>query len=1067
LPGGSRAVVVAVAVLFALLAVTVLAWHSTKDQLARGAAERFRFRVSETRFAIVQRLAAYEQVLRGGVGLFAASREVDRDEWRAYVEKLRIEENYPGIRGIGYAEVIPPAQLDAHIRRVRAEGFPEYTVRPAGTRKSYTSIIYLEPFDWRNQRAFGYDMFSEPIRREAMGRARDSGLPAVSGKVTLVQETQQAVQQGFLMYLPVFKNGTAPRTDEERRAALAGYVYAPFRMNDLMGGTLGQDPLPNIRLQIFDAATPDAENLMFDSAAQDSDPAPPTFATDETFEVNGRVWLLRFNTLPAFDAAIDTQKPLIILLGGTLVSFLFAAVVWSLALNRQRTRELTEANRGLSAAKNAAEAASRAKDDFLANVSHELRTPLTLILAPLQQLLAARHSGTDWRAQIERVQRNALLLLNRVNDILDFSKAQAHKFTAQSERIDLPALVSALAEDAALVARSKGCTLNWQVDPLLDAVQADRRHLEKILLNLLSNALKFTPSGGWIRVAAAATDDAHYELSVADSGIGIAPDKLPLLFQRFQQIDTSATRQYGGTGIGLALVKDLAELMGGRAGVESQPERGSRFWVRLPRRALQKAPVEVAVNAESSPQAPDETATQLRRARYFNDAQAAAPAVSLLGARSAAAEDPPQPRILVADDNADMRGYVADLLRGDCEVVTAIDGLQAWELLQVSAVDAVVADVMMPRLDGLALAARIKAESRLCHLPVILVTARGGSDASAFGLEAGADDYIAKPFSPEELRARIHAALRMAQVQRALRDKTREAGIAMLAGGILHNLGNALSGVTLSSAVVHERIAASKVDKVRMVATLLQEAADSAERSATLARYVAELADHLESEKEFLLAEMTALRGCIEHALGVVASHRQLAAPATDQPQEPVLASGLMDAALALGRTAFELRDVDVERVYDYAGAVLVDRHKALQILINLLGNARDALSAVPRGKRQLRLRTLSNGTLVRLEISDNGTGIDPQHMNSLFNQGFSTKGPGHGYGLHSSADWARELGGKLLCFSAGPGCGASFVLELPVPATLDAAGEPAREVAEAAVRRGALAPPLAPPLEH
>ncbi|UUZ65611.1 HAMP domain-containing histidine kinase [Polaromonas sp. P1-6] len=253
--------------------------------------------------------------------------------------------------------------------------------------------------------------------------------------------------------------------------------------------------------------------------------------------------------------------------------------------------ELTGANHGLQAeiaertkleaqleqAKNAAEAANQAKSELLANVSHELRTPLTLILAPLEQLLRAEQPAVGQRAQLERAQRNALLLLNRVNDILDFSKSEAGKFQVRWEAVDLVELVSGLAGDAAVVAEGKPCSLTWHVDSALDKVCLDRRHFEKIVLNFLSNALKFTPAGGWIRVEATCVDDGCFEFAVADSGVGIPADKIPLLFERFQQIDSSATRQYGGTGIGLALVKGLVELMGGAVGVESEAGLGSRF----------------------------------------------------------------------------------------------------------------------------------------------------------------------------------------------------------------------------------------------------------------------------------------------------------------------------------------------------------------------------------------------------------------------------------------------------------------------------------------------------------
>lgn len=1045
----SRALFGAVLAFLALLAVTGWMWSNASREIEQTARERFEFKVDEGRFAIAQRLLAYEQVLRGGVGLFAASsKEVSRDEWRIYVRTLHIDKNYPGIRGIGFSEHVPRARMQEHLRKIRAEMSPEYAIQPGGERAEYTAIIYLEPFDWRNQRAIGYDMFSEPVRHDAMERARDTGAPSVSGKVTLVQETNTGVQHGFLMYLPVFRNGAAFQTVEERRAALSGYVYAPFRMSDLMQGILGQETLPGIHLEIFDGETIFPANLMYDSlqGSPDTPQAPSAFAADRAFEFNGRKWTLRFSSLPAFEAGIDVQKPRQILLSGLLVSTLFAAVVWSWSLNRRRARELAGANAGLKAeiaertkleadlklAKNAAEAGNQAKSEFLTSVSHELRTPLTLILAPLEQLLSASQPlAAGWHIQLERAQRNALLLLNRVNDILDFSKAEAGKFEVHWEVVDAGATVATLANDAALVAQGKDCTLTWQADPALATVCLDRQHFEKILLNLVSNALKFTPAGGWIRVELTALDQDRFELAVADSGIGIGPDKLALLFQRFQQVDASITRQYGGTGIGLALVKELTELMGGHVGVQSEPGNGARFTVCLPR-GTERLRHLAAAAAVQLGQAQAMNAASLRRIRLEEGMHGAPPAPGI--EHETTAPGTALPRALVADDNRDMRDYIVELLRGECEVLAADDGLMAWDILQRYPIDVVVSDVMMPALDGLGLTARIKASPSLCHVPVILVTARGGCEASVSGLESGADDYIAKPFSPSEIQARVRAALRMSRVQAQLRQQSREAGMAMIASGILHNLGNVLSGVTVSSAIIQDRLRRSKVPMLRKTAKLLQEhALDLPSRVEAVPAYLSQLAEHLEAERSAQLQEVEVLRECVEHARGVIASEQRLGQPGAER-RELVAVDEMAESAIKLGSAAFDLRAIELERDYAYHGAIVADRHKLLQILMNLLANAAHALRASSAPDKRIRVRTSCTGERVRLEVNDNGVGIAPQHLCAVFNQGFTTHEVGHGYGLHSSANWARELGGTLSCRSEGIGCGATFILDFPMP---------------------------------
>src|SRR3546814_332298 len=234
---GLRGTLPAWCVLALSLCGTMAAWYFTHAATVREARSRFETEIAVVQLDLTDRLRAYEQVLRGGVSTFHSWPSVTRENWRRFVANLHITENYRGIQGIGFAKVVPAAEKAAHISAVRKEGFPDYRIWPEGERQIYTSIIYLEPFGWRNQRAFGYDMLSEPVRRAAMERARDTGLASLSGRVTLVQETDEAVQAGFLIYLPVYRT-VSPADVEERRRELIGYVYSPFRMGDFMRGLL-------------------------------------------------------------------------------------------------------------------------------------------------------------------------------------------------------------------------------------------------------------------------------------------------------------------------------------------------------------------------------------------------------------------------------------------------------------------------------------------------------------------------------------------------------------------------------------------------------------------------------------------------------------------------------------------------------------------------------------------------------------------------------------------------------------------------------------------------------------
>jgi CheY-like chemotaxis protein len=406
--------------------------------------------------------------------------------------------------------------------------------------------------------------------------------------------------------------------------------------------------------------------------------------------------------------------------------------------------------------------------------------------------------------------------------------------------------------------------------------------------------------------------------------------------------------------------------------------------------------------------------------------------------------------VLVVDDNADMRAYISELLVAECSVTTAVNGRDAWDLLQQQGFDVVVSDVMMPEIDGLALTRLIKQCPELAHLPVILVTARGGVDASISGLDTGADDYISKPFSPSELRARVRSALRMAQVQAQLREKSREAGMAAVASGILHNLGNILNGVTISSGLIEEKLHSSKIPTLQKVARMLKDhAADlpafiaDDSRGQVLPAFITQLSDHLEAELTGLLREVEALRACTEHAVGVIDTQQAFALPNAGM-RELIPVNELAARALALSRGAFALRSVDVVCDYGCNASVMADANKVLQILLNMFANARHAVEARGSMPRTVWLRTFMHDGCACIDVRDNGVGIAAQHLPLIFNQGFTTKEVGHGIGLHSSANWARELDGKLRCASEGLGHGATFTLALPVAQAVRA-----RETAE------------------
>jgi len=300
-------------------------------------------RVVHTR--IDERMDDYRDILRGATGLFDASHSVERKEFHEYVDSLHLAQTYPGIQGVGFARLIPAREKQQLIAAIRREGFPQFSIKPEGVRDPYSAIIFLEPFDWRNQRAFGFDMYSEPVRREAMERARDRAETALSGKVVLVQETATDVQSGFLMYSPVYRNNLPHATLAERRRNLLGWVYDPFRMNDLMSkGVLGRylDTVSDeLEIEIYDGDRPDMQNIMFDSSPVHS-AKPARFMSIHSTQHFGRSWTVVVRSLPAFEAKLKTAQSRTVVISGAVISLLLTLVIWLLATTNARAIKLAE-----------------------------------------------------------------------------------------------------------------------------------------------------------------------------------------------------------------------------------------------------------------------------------------------------------------------------------------------------------------------------------------------------------------------------------------------------------------------------------------------------------------------------------------------------------------------------------------------------------------------------------------------------------------------------------------------------------------------------------------------------
>ncbi len=377
----------------------------------------------------------------------------------------------------------------------------------------------------------------------------------------------------------------------------------------------------------------------------------------------------------------------------------------------------------------------QAKTRFFANISHEFRTPLTLILGPLKKMYQGNFSG-DPKSIYGVMIRNAQRLLRLINQLLDISKLEAGKMELKAAKGDLVHFVQLITANYTSLAASK--QIKYQFYHRQDTLEAwfDPDKIEKIITNLLSNAFKFTPNGGEVSVYLGQQDD-HAEIEVKDTGIGIPPEDLDKIFDRFHQVDATHTREQEGTGIGMTLVKELVELHQGTITVKSEVDKGTTFTILLPLGKEHLLPGEIV---EEAP----ELALELEDPEVMEALQTAAK-------EDAALEESDHPHILIAEDNPDMRTYIREALEGQFNLSEAQDGQEGWEKAQESQPDLIISDVMMPRMDGIELCEKLKTHELTSHIPVILLTAKADRSSRLQGLETGADDYLAKPFDEEEL----------------------------------------------------------------------------------------------------------------------------------------------------------------------------------------------------------------------------------------------------------------------------------------------------------------------------
>ncbi|MFZ5471252.1 MAG: ATP-binding protein [Myxococcota bacterium] len=597
----------------------------------------------------------------------------------------------------------------------------------------------------------------------------------------------------------------------------------------------------------------------------------------------------------------------------------------------ERTRELNEAMEKLAES-------IRRRTEFFDNVSHELRTPLTLILLGIESLHAQGDEAVSpqVRAQLAVMQQSATRLLQLINDLLDLAKIGAGRMTLHREPVDVGELLGRIIEPFRVMAEHKGLGLVLEGEAG-DSIFADVEKVETVFHNLVSNALKFT-SAGEVRVRMSKRPDGVC-VDVSDTGSGIAAADLPHIFDRFAQADVSGTRRFGGTGIGLALVKETVELHGGSIEVESTLGRGSIFKVQLPK-------------GSPSPLGEEKVAPVVHEGRPRTVAEV----VPLQVAQPepfVAQPDVSFPTVLVVEDEAEVRKFLRQILSERYRVIEAENGEQGLRLAQAERPAVIVSDVMMPVMSGLQLLTALQAAKELEQTPIILLTARHDIDARVEGFARGASDYLCKPFASSELLARVDNQLRLREAMSRLAQTERLAVMSLLTSGFAHEVRNPLN---------------------------------------SLINAIEPLAENLRSDPQMSESMLGIIRESAKRVQLLAESLLSMVRRIGDGPADVVSTLRVAQRALAFkvpAGVALEVHAPEEAIIFGDASALT-------QVWVNLLDNALRAVGA--QGTVQASVQVDRREVVVK--VTDDGPGISKEHLHRLFEPFFSTRQAGEGTGL-------------------------------------------------------------------
>jgi signal transduction histidine kinase len=512
---------------------------------------------------ILSQLKANEQVLYNSAAFIASSDSISRSEWKTFQTLNKSLTELPGILGIGFVLKIHPESLASFEQRIRNEGFPGFRVKPEGDREIYTSVLFIEPFSGRNLNAFGFDGYTEPVRNKAMKMACENDFVTISDKVTLKQETDSLVQPGTIMFAPVYKQEMPKGNINERSAALKGWVFCPFRMNDLISGIIGDLEDPYLDLKIFENNLQNQEQLLFSSSNVAPTKETPYLITHNIPMVfNQKTWILKFTKYQSEPYYFSSR-----ILTVFLTCFTISLLTFLLAVNWVKTHQ--KSNK-ISVLNNELEKTNHSKDRFISVLAHDLRSPLNSLLGftGLLKEKADQLKTEELKSYASFIDDSAHNIFRLLDDLLLWAKIDSGKFPFNPEKTDVSEICRNIVGDFKLIAARKNISLSPDipVEPLY--INSDIMMLKTVLRNLIDNAIKFSFEGGRIEIVAGKTGN-NITISVKDFGTGMAPEVKAKLFDISSITTVIGTSGEKGTGMGLILCADLIKKNNGEILVDS------------------------------------------------------------------------------------------------------------------------------------------------------------------------------------------------------------------------------------------------------------------------------------------------------------------------------------------------------------------------------------------------------------------------------------------------------------------------------------------------------------------